>query len=304
MHLDQLAYFIEAARTKSITVASENLHVTHQAVSMAIKNLETELGLSLLNRTNQGVSLTPAGQYVVTEAANILLARARIQQYAQQQTQSTQPLTGEVQILCAPLFSMSVMSEVISEYIQAYPQVIVQLNEASSPDCYRQTKKDKYDIIIYNPDQIQYEERLQQTDSAYAPILLTEDQLVAMVNNHSKLSRKKNLTQKDLLMEHLVFHLDTNNQSWILQALLKDQQPKSIFYAENMQHFFEAVIRNQYVGFIARKLAKRCYYFDVTQLSLVPLQQKVPMYYVMDVKRSRQMDPAITALIAQIQQKI
>lgn len=61
MRIEQLKYLIEISKCKSMSVASENLHLTPQALSISIKNLEEELGVQLLERTNKGASLTQKG---------------------------------------------------------------------------------------------------------------------------------------------------------------------------------------------------------------------------------------------------
>ena len=63
-----LYYLIEIAHAQSFSLAAENLHVTRPALSTAIKNLERDLGFSLLNRNPDGVSLTSQGEKVVSLA--------------------------------------------------------------------------------------------------------------------------------------------------------------------------------------------------------------------------------------------
>lgn len=62
MRLEYLQYFCEVCRTKSMSTAGRDLHVAQQTVSMAIKSLEEELGVTLLERTNRGVRATPSGE--------------------------------------------------------------------------------------------------------------------------------------------------------------------------------------------------------------------------------------------------
>lgn len=72
MSLTQLRYFHEVARTGSIRVASERLHVTASSISRQIKNLEFETGMPLFYRTRSGMSLTSAGELYLDYARSVL----------------------------------------------------------------------------------------------------------------------------------------------------------------------------------------------------------------------------------------
>lgn len=58
MKLHQLQYFCAACRYGNITKAADELHVSQPSISMAIRDLEREFGLSLIQRTNRGFSVT------------------------------------------------------------------------------------------------------------------------------------------------------------------------------------------------------------------------------------------------------
>lgn len=60
--LSPLPSFEAAARLLSFSRAAEELHVTHGAVSRAIKNLEEQLGVALFERGTRSVRLTPVGE--------------------------------------------------------------------------------------------------------------------------------------------------------------------------------------------------------------------------------------------------
>ncbi len=60
--LKSLKAFESVARRQSIEAASEELHVTHGAVSRHIKQLESVLNVSLFDRTKRSLSLTPRGE--------------------------------------------------------------------------------------------------------------------------------------------------------------------------------------------------------------------------------------------------
>ncbi len=50
MRTEQLLYFIETAKWRSMNLASEKLHITQQTLSVAIRTLEKELDVQLLER--------------------------------------------------------------------------------------------------------------------------------------------------------------------------------------------------------------------------------------------------------------
>jgi LysR family nitrogen assimilation transcriptional regulator len=68
----QLKYFMAVARAKSLTKASETLHVAQPAVSQQIQRLEEELGELLLLRHSRGVELTEAGVRLEAHARSIM----------------------------------------------------------------------------------------------------------------------------------------------------------------------------------------------------------------------------------------
>ena len=61
MELRQLKYFLAVADTRSFVSAAGDLYISRQAVSKAVAQLETELGVELFVRDTNGAFLTPAG---------------------------------------------------------------------------------------------------------------------------------------------------------------------------------------------------------------------------------------------------
>lgn len=90
--LNALRAFAEAARTESFKHAADRLNVTPGAVSRQVKQLETQLGVSLFVRHASGVQLTEIGRQLARDidkglehiASGVLTARARARESVQQ----------------------------------------------------------------------------------------------------------------------------------------------------------------------------------------------------------------------------
>lgn len=68
----QLRVFAEVARQGSVQRAAEALHLTPPAVSMQIREVETQVGLPLFDRTGRRIMLSSAGEYFLTYARRLL----------------------------------------------------------------------------------------------------------------------------------------------------------------------------------------------------------------------------------------
>ncbi len=70
----QLQVFAEVARLGSMARAAESLHLTPPAVSMQVKEVESQVGLALFDRHGRTVSLSTAGEYFLVHAKRLLAA--------------------------------------------------------------------------------------------------------------------------------------------------------------------------------------------------------------------------------------
>src|ERR1700686_2631677 len=71
MDMRQLEMFRAVAEEGAFTAAAEGLHVSQSAVSRQLKLLEEELGTLVFHRTGRGVTLTPAGDLLLSAAHRI-----------------------------------------------------------------------------------------------------------------------------------------------------------------------------------------------------------------------------------------
>jgi DNA-binding transcriptional LysR family regulator len=83
MELRHLRYFCAVADWRGFNRAARALHVSQSAISEQILDLEQEIGVSLLNRSQRRMSLTPAGEIFLEEARKVLAAADRAVDLAQ-----------------------------------------------------------------------------------------------------------------------------------------------------------------------------------------------------------------------------
>ena len=64
MNINQLVYFVTVVKYNNITKAAKELYISQPAISLAIKDLEKEFGLTLFKRKNNVLTLTQHGKYL------------------------------------------------------------------------------------------------------------------------------------------------------------------------------------------------------------------------------------------------
>jgi LysR family transcriptional regulator, nitrogen assimilation regulatory protein len=77
LNLRQLRYFVTAVDLCNITRAAKKLHVAQPALGLHIRELEAELGVTLLHRHSRGVEPTTAGQLLYSRANLVLSSLSR-----------------------------------------------------------------------------------------------------------------------------------------------------------------------------------------------------------------------------------
>lgn len=71
MRMQHMRYFVEVSRTRNISLAARNLHLSQPSLSFAIRTLEHELGIPLLTRHSKYISLTDAGEKFALHAEQL-----------------------------------------------------------------------------------------------------------------------------------------------------------------------------------------------------------------------------------------
>src|ERR1041385_321538 len=80
--VEDIEAFVEVAGQASFSAAARRLNRSPTAITRAVADLETRLGVRLLNRTTRAVSLTDAGERFLVGARRVLSDLAEIEQAA------------------------------------------------------------------------------------------------------------------------------------------------------------------------------------------------------------------------------
>lgn len=81
MDLRRLTHFVAVVEAAGFTRAAEQLHLSQQALSSSVQQLEKEIGATLLLRAGRQITLTPAGQTLLDEGRTLLAAAKTITQH-------------------------------------------------------------------------------------------------------------------------------------------------------------------------------------------------------------------------------
>ena len=126
MRLEQLQCLLDVAQTGSLTSTAKRLFVSQQAVSKNIKQLEEELGVTILIRTKTGVTFTDEGIDVVTFAKKILAEQDALLQSFQAKKQGARFWEKQkINIATTSAVTNVILPDIVAELIskQSLPDI-------------------------------------------------------------------------------------------------------------------------------------------------------------------------------------
>ena len=133
MHFDlvDLNIFRHVVEAGSITQGAERAHLALAAVSTRIRNMEAELGASLLVRQRQGVTPTQAGRTLLQHARVILRQTERLREDLGVYGGG---LAGQIRLLSNTNALTEFLPSALSSFLSAHPHVSVDLEERLSDE--------------------------------------------------------------------------------------------------------------------------------------------------------------------------
>lgn len=126
MTLTELKYIVAVARERHFGRAAEACFVSQPTLSVAIRKLEDELGVTLFERGGAEVGVTPIGQRVVAQAQKVLEESANLKEIAKQ---GHDPLSGALRVGVIYTIGPYLLPKLIPRLIERTPQMPLLLQE-------------------------------------------------------------------------------------------------------------------------------------------------------------------------------
>ena len=184
--LTQLEYILAVDTYRHFVTASEKCFVTQPTLSMQIKKLEEDLGVTIFDRTKQPIIPTEIGKKILEQASITLAESKRIEEIVSDHSNS---VSGEISIGIIPSLAPYLLPLFIGKFTKKYPDVHVKVTELLTEEIIDHLKKDLIDVgLLVTP---LYEKGIIEQTLFY-------EELMLFSNKNHELSRKPSIKTTDL----------------------------------------------------------------------------------------------------------
>ena len=186
MNLRDLRYLVAVAEHGHFGRAAQACFVSQPTLSTQLKKLEGTLGVTLIERTNRQVMLSPAGEQIVEQAQQVLREVNTLTAMAEQHRD---PLGGDFKLGVIPTVAPYLLPKILQPMQRAFPNLRLQLNEAQTATLVHMLKQGELDAILLALPL--------KEDNIEELSLYREPFFFAVPKTHAK-ARAKSVTPKDL----------------------------------------------------------------------------------------------------------
>lgn len=144
----QLRMFVTTATLRNVSRASEALHITQPALTRALQEFESQLGVLLLRRTTRQVSLTHEGERFLPVAQRLL---RDLEQATTELREQTRGLSGVVVLAVGTAFACTVLPAVLKRFAADYPGVRIKLLDDNSAGITSRVARAEADLGVGSP---------------------------------------------------------------------------------------------------------------------------------------------------------
>lgn len=247
MTLQQLSYFCAVVEAGTISQASRQLHISQPSLSIALTHLESELGVSLFQRSNRRLLLTAEGRTFYEEARHILqhieTVKKRMDDLANR--------NHTIRLGVAPMMSNFLFPIIFTAFHKAHPEVEFELHESGVENLAGMLANHELDLAFL----IQKEDLPVQL--MFQPLIHTQYKLY--VGAGHRLSKAKTVKIADLAEEPLVFYRDSSYVQSVVTDIFQQYhiKPKILHRTNQIHTIKQFVADNTAAAFLTEKAVDR-----------------------------------------------
>jgi DNA-binding transcriptional LysR family regulator len=187
MELRQLEYLVAVAEEANFTRAARRVHISQSGVSAQIRQLEHDLGATLIDRSGRTATLTEAGKAALVHARDALAAAAALRQSV---GEVTGLLSGRLTVGMVTACTVTALFDALATFHRAHPGVAVTLLEDNSAALTEHVRSGAVDIALIGA--------AGSPPPALAALPVVSERLTAAVPPSHYLSERSRLTLADL----------------------------------------------------------------------------------------------------------
>jgi len=192
LKLRELRILLAVTKAGSMAKAATQLAISQPAVSRAIADMETTLGVALLNRHQQGVEPTPYGRALIKRSVTVF---DELRQGVKEIEFMTAPTSGEIRVGGTPSIAVGIVAAVIDRLSRKYPSLSFHVVTDAIPALIRELRDRNVDMIIA----LTFEPVMEgDIDSE----ILNEDQMVVVAAATNPWTRRRRIELADLANEN------------------------------------------------------------------------------------------------------
>lgn len=265
----QLRYLVALEKHEHFGKAAEACHVSQSAFSVAIRELESSLNITLVDRTNRSVIFTPIGRQITAQARLCLFDLEGLIDIASEQRN---PLSGELRFGAIPTIAPFMLPKILPPIRSKYPKLDLYIREDQTQPLYEELMQGGLDLILIA---LPYE--LKNTRS----MPLFEDQFLLAIHKQTRLVDNLANLRVNHLKKGEIMLLEEGHclRSHILSALrLKSQDTLNRFAATSLHTLMQMVDSDLGISFLPQ-IAQNSSLVTGTNITL----QSMPKTYVREI---------------------
>jgi LysR family hydrogen peroxide-inducible transcriptional activator len=143
--LRQFAYLIALADYRNFRRAADAVHVAQPTLSQQLRALEARLGVTLVERGETPVQLTPIGREIVLRARRLLLEVSDIENLAMR---ARSGMGGTIRFGVTPTLGPYLMPGIVASLHRAYPDMRLYVREGIPDEQIRELARGELDMIL------------------------------------------------------------------------------------------------------------------------------------------------------------